>query len=162
MTAVGAVATLSGPPSFPNAGADRGYCPVWISCSIATTHIDHEDDSVLLAGPMPAVAYIANKTGSFWARWTDMDTNATETLDFDLGFGAVDGGLDYTFLNNGTAVEDAGVGVGAQIAAQDPWIDIGGLYVIMEIIAKAATPAAGTVQVAFEYNQNVNPALAFE
>lgn len=159
--AAGAVLTLTGPPSFPNASADRGSNPVWISCSIPTTAIDHADDSILLAGPMPAVAYIKNAAGVFCARWTDMDSNATETLDFDLGFGGVDGVLDFTFINNGTAVEDAGVGESAQIAAQDPWIDIGGLYVIMEIIAVSATPVAGTVQVAFEYTQNVNAALAF-
>ena len=155
MTAVGAVATLTGPPSFPNAGFTPGTHPVWISASIATTQIDHNDDSILLAGPMPDVAYIKNAPGVFVARWTDLDTNATETLDFDLGFGGSDGVLDHTFINNGTASEDAGVAASAQIAARDPWIDIGGLYVIMEVIVKAATPDTGTVQVGFEYTQNV-------
>jgi hypothetical protein len=153
--AAGAVATLTGPPSFPSAGSDRGTNPVWISASIVTTHIDHADDSILLAGPMPTVAYIKNAAGVFVARWTDLDTNAVETLDFDLGFGGSDGVLDFTFINNGTASEDAGVAENAQLAAQDPWIDVGGLYLIMEVIAVAATPAAGTVQVGFEYTQNV-------
>lgn len=159
--AAGAVLSLTGPPSFPNAGYDRGTNPVWISCSIPTTAIDHADDSILLAGPLPAVAYIKNASGVFCATWTDMDTNATETLDFDLGFGGADGVLDYTFMNNGTAVEDAGSGESAHISGEDPWIDVGGLYVIMEVIAVSATPAAGTVQVGFEYTQNVNAALAF-
>jgi hypothetical protein len=114
-----------------------------------------------LSAQLPAVAYIKNAAGVFIARWTDMDSHATETLDFDLGFGGADGVLDFTMINNGTASEDAGVGASAQIAAQDPWIDIGGLYVVMEVIAVAATPVAGTVQVAFEYTQNVNAALAF-
>jgi len=153
--AAGAVATLSGPASFPPAGSDRGTNPVWVTATIDTLYIDHADDSILLAGPFPAVAFIKNTAGSMFARWTDMDTNATETLDFDLGFGGVDGVLDFTFLNLGTAVEDAAVGESAQIAAQDPWIDIGGLYLIMEIIAVSATPADGTVQVGFEYTQNV-------
>ena len=160
MTAAGATATLTGPPSFPNAGADRGECPVWITCTIASTMVDHDDDNILLAGPLPAVAYIANTTGAFFARWTDLDTSTG--LDFDLGFGGSDGVLDFTLINNGTtASQSAGVGVGAQLAAQDPWLDIGGLYVVMEVIAAATTAAAGTVQVGFKYNQNVNAALAF-
>lgn len=155
MTAVGAVATFTQPAWVFPAAANQGIIPVWVSAAIATTNIDHADDSILLAGPMPDVAYIKNAAGVFVARWTDMDTNATETLDFDLGFGASDGGLDVTFLNNGTAVEDAAVAENAQLAANDPWIDVGGLYLIMEIIAVSATPAAGTVQVGFEYTQNV-------
>jgi hypothetical protein len=159
--AAGATLALTGPTSFPHSGADRGTCPVWISATIPTTAIDHEDDNILLSAQLPAVAYIKNAAGVFIARWTDMDSHATETLDFDLGFGGADGVLDFTMINNGTASEDAGVGASAQIAAQDPWIDIGGLYVVMEVIAVAATPVAGTVQVAFEYTQNVNAALAF-
>jgi hypothetical protein len=151
----GAVVTLTGPSSYPNAGKVPGTHPIWISATIATTHIDHNDDSILMGVPLPDVAYIRNAAGVFVARWTDLDTNAVETLDFDLGFGGSDGVLDYTFINNGTASEDTGVAENSQLTAQDPWISIGGLYVIMEVITAAATPAAGTVQIGFEYTENV-------
>ena len=154
MTAAGAVLSLSQNSSFPPASSDRGTIPVWISATIPTTATDHADDSILLSGQLPPVAYIKNQAGAFVARWADLDSSTG--LDFDLGFGDVDGVLNLTLINNGTtASQSVGVAESAQLAATDPWIDIGGLYVIMEIIAAATTSVAGVVQVGFEYTQNV-------
>jgi len=156
MTAAGAVLNLTTPSSFPPASSDRGTNPVWISATIPLTALDHAGDSILLAGPMPTVAFIKNGSGVFSARWDDLDTHGTETLDFDLGFGGVDGVLDYTMINNGTASEDAASAEGAIITTKDPWIDIGGLYVIMEVIVASATYAtAAVIEVGFDYTQNV-------
>ena len=140
-------------PAVPQAGADRGVCPVWITleCSVTETTAA---GSVLIA-KMPEVAFIRNQAGVFYSRWDDLDTNATETLDFDLGFGPVAGTLDVTFLNNGTAVEDAGQAANSLIATSDPWIDVGGKYLTMLVNTESATPAAGDVEIGFEYTQNV-------
>ena len=142
-------------PSVPSAGADRPYCPIWLSVTVTDTHTGVDDNAVLCA-LMPPVAYIPNRVGAFRARWEDLDTNATETLDLSLGFSDADGALDSTFLALTTAAEDAGQAESAVLATSDPFIDIGGKYVNIYVVTKAATGATGVVQIAFDYTQNVN------
>jgi len=154
MTAAGAVLNLTTPASFPPAGSDKGTIPVFLSATIPTTATDHADDSILIAGPLPPVAFIKNGAGVFVARWDDLDSSTG--LDFDLGFGGIDGVLDFTMINVGTTdSQKAFVGQSAQVALSDPWLDIGGLYVIMEIIAAATTSVAGVIEIGFDYTQNV-------
>jgi hypothetical protein len=143
-------------PAVPAAGSDRPLVPVWVTANLTTTHLGTADNYILVA-KMPDVAYIHNVKESMAVRWSDMDTHATETLDFDIGFADVDGVLDITLLNNGTASENAGQDEipTAQLATSDPFVDVGGKYISIHIVAKAATAAAGTVQLGFFYSQNV-------
>jgi hypothetical protein len=153
--AAGAIHDLSHVDAhFPPAGSDKGCTPFWVTATIsATTQIDHDDDKLILAGPFPTVAYILNSPGSLVAYATDM---ASADLDLSFGFGATDGVLDFAMI----IVVDAGVGAAttdpsATIDAQLPWLDVGGLYLIADVVNLAATPATGTIQIGGWYTQNV-------
>ena len=155
MTAAGAIATLSHvDASFPPAGANQGCIPFWITATIsATTQLDHADDKLILSPVFPDVAYILNSPGSLVAYATNI---AAADLDVTFGFGGADGVLDFAMIT----VVDAGSGAAttdpsATIDAQLPWLDIGGLYLIADVVTAATTPATGTFQIGGWYTQNV-------
>lgn len=142
------------PASSLSAGSNQGVIPFWVTCTIATTAIDDNDDKMLLLGPFPTVAYIPNAAPALFVSLSDMDTGGP-TLDIDFGFGASDGVLDFTLINSAGGGGAAGAYESTPVAGQGAWIDVGGLYVIGHVIAAATTPAAGTIQVGGMYTQNV-------
>jgi len=155
MTAAGVLYDLSHTdPHFPPAGSDKGCTPFWVTATIDDTlSLDHADDKLILAGPFPSVAYILNSPGSLVAYCTNI---AAADLDLSFGFGGADGVLDFAMI----VVTDAGSGAAttdpsATIDAQLPWLDIGGLYLIADVVTAATTPAVGTIQMAGWYTQNV-------
>lgn len=139
---------------FPPAGADRSVVPVWAELDIASTDVDATTDGILLVGPMPANSYFPNTSGGLWVKLTDMDTGGP-SLDIDFGFGGSDAVLDFTLINTGGGGGAAGNYASAVVSGQDPWIAVGGLYVVADVIAAATTEAAGTIEVGFLYSLNV-------
>jgi len=153
--AAGAVNTVhNADPHAVAAGFGMGAIPFWFTNSIATTDFDHVDDSMILSPAFPDVAYILNAPGSLTVRVTQMDAGAG--LDIDFGFGGSDGVLDFTMINSAGAGQSAANYTNAAIATKDVWLDIGGLYLLGEVIATVAGAAsAGTIEVGGWYTQQV-------
>jgi len=154
-TAGATVSLLITDPSFPPAGADRAILPFWAERTVAAIDLDHDDDNMVIAGPFPANSYFPNAAGMLTAHTSA--SLAAADLDVTFGFGGVDGVLDYALL----AVVDFGVGAATtnsmteSLDTAPPWIDVSGLYLVAEVILAADTPAAGTIEVAGFYSQNI-------
>jgi hypothetical protein len=155
MTAAGVLYDLSHVDAhFPPAGADKGCTPFWVTATIDDVlMLDHAADKLILAGPFPSVAYILNSPGSLVAYATNI---CADDLDVSFGFGGTDGVLDFSMI----AVTDCGKAASTTdpavtIDAELPWLDIGGLYLIADIVTAATTPAVGTFQLAGWFTQNV-------
>jgi len=143
------------PASALPAGANQGLIPFWVTCTMDNTlWTDDIGDSYLLVGPFPDVAYMPNSPAGLFVDVSDMDTGGP-TLDIDFGIGASDGTLDYTLIDSGGAGGAASALAATPIATQGAWLDVGGLYIIGDVIAAATTYAAGTIQVGGMYTQNV-------
>lgn len=116
--------------------------------SIATTSLDDIGDEVVLdVVPHGATIYLIPLT------WTDMDTDATETLDADIVLRETTGTTttDTILYNAGTAFEDAGTAV---VVVDHTVASPAELFaeVVFKVNAVAATPAAGTITYAVMYN----------
>jgi hypothetical protein len=156
MSAAATKSMLDGNASFPPAAANMGLIPFWVEREVAAIDFDHADDNWVIAGPFPDVAYFPNAAGMLFAASLSDLTDAD--LDVTFGFGGTDGVLDYALL----AVVDFGVTAATcnsmteSLDAQPAFIDIGGLYLVAEVVNVAgANPAAGTFQVGGYYTQNV-------
>lgn len=132
--------------------------------ALATTDLDAAD--IILLASLPTNA---NITG-IWLKNTDMDSNATETLEFDVGVFttagvAKDAGIYYDgsadnvggFQNANIAWVDVYRGVASDVRNQ-LWADAGdstdpgGLYTIgVTVQGAAATAVAGTLGFKIEY-----------
>jgi len=155
MTAAGLLYDLSHEDAaFPPAGSDKGCTPFWVTATIDDAlALDHADDKLILAGPFPTVAYILNSPGSLVAYCSNI---STADLDLTFGFGGADGVLDFAMITvvdagKAAATTDPSVTIDAQL----PWLDIGGLYLIADVVTAADTPVVGTIQMAGWYTQNV-------
>lgn len=161
--AAGAVLNLTSllPASFPPAGADRDTVHFGIEVELDSLEVDHADDAVLVF-QFPPVAYIHNVDEVFnMAILTDaeLDTDAVETLELDLGIGGVDGVADYLLISgaSSTIAEVGGCDTSTGLVAVGSpcWIDVGDLYLQIIVRTVAATPADGSVYVGGWYTQNL-------
>lgn len=130
-----------------------GFDVIPFRVELPSDAFDTDDDSVLLLkfGPNTRLPVGPLGANALTIYWDDLDTNATETLDLDIGIGDSDGTLDTTLINSGTAWEDAGgpdyvdAAVANGTIANAGMIDVSDKYLILHANTKAATPAAGTV-----------------
>lgn len=161
--AAGATLDLSSlvPASFPPSGADRNRCSFSIKLELDSLEVDHADDAVLVF-QFPSVAYVQNVSGEFnYAILTDaeFDTDATETLELDLGIGGSDGVADYLLISgaSSTVGEVGGVAESAVIvtAGTPAWIDVSDLYLQVIVRTVAATPADGDLYIGGSFTQNL-------
>jgi hypothetical protein len=128
--------------------------PTWLDVSFTAAEVEALNFYVVYA--FPAAGYI--KLSSFFANGSDMDINATEGLDLIFGIGDVDGVIDTAlYTSTSTEVEDAfSVRVGDLDAGLDPYVDVGGKYLIVEVANVAQTGAAGTIEFGFDVTRQVD------
>lgn len=120
-----------------------------VTVSLATTNIDNADDGVVFY-QFPSAAYLWDL--SVYA--TDMDTNATPTLVFDVGIGDSDGAVDTVLINDTTIGQ--GAGRDDLDATVQKWVNCSSKYLMIDIVTAAATAAAGTLTVSFIYTENLH------
>jgi len=123
---------------------------VWAEIDLATTDHDATTDGLLLYGPFPVDSYLRNAVGALVATFTDLDTGGP-TTDIDIGIGGSDAVLDLTLINGATAGQDIAAFASALLASSDPWIALGGLYIVADVITASTTPATGTIELGFEF-----------
>jgi len=158
MTTVAAVVNIShDDAAFPPAGANQGLIPFWYTATWdgTATDVDNVGDALILSPVFPDVAYIFNGTGGLTVKYSDLDSDGTPLLSFNIGFGAVDGVLDFLIVTGTTGAETGIAETQALLTSSNPWIDVGGLYMIADVTAAAETAAAGTISVGGYYTQNV-------
>ena len=154
MTTAATVTRTLGSSSFPPAGSDRSLLPFWVEIDVATTDLDNAGDEIVVGTPFPTVAYFPNAAGMFTAYATNI---AAADLDVTVGFGTSAGVLTYTLLT----ITDFGAGaatcdsMAVSLDAEPAWIDIGGLYLVVDCTVPATTPAVGQIQIAGFYSQNI-------
>lgn len=125
--------------------------------SIPTTSLDDVgDDTLCFLFPTPA--YLDGQ--SLHVKASDLDTNATETIDLDFGIGDVDGVIDTNLISDsdigedGTYDEADGASGGTLI---EKYIDVAGKYMIISVGTNAAATAqAGTVTLNFQWSRNID------
>jgi len=119
-----------------------GFYPFESTTAIATTSLDDVNDEVYLV-KFPENCYLLGS--SLVVTATDMDTNATPTLVFDIN---IDTGLsESTMVNNSTIGQAGGTDYSEATGIPEGLIDVGGDYLGMKVVTAAATGAAGTITV---------------
>jgi len=156
MTAAGAVLDLSGQisPRFPPAGSNYGIIPFDVNVELDVLDCDHTGDAILIF-QFPSVAFLFNGTGGMVAKYDDMDTHGTPTVAFNVGVGAVDGVLDYILITGSTGAETGIAETQATLTSANPWLDVGDLYLILDVTAVGTTPADGGVRIGGWYTQQL-------
>ena len=126
-----------------------GMTPFWGTVNVPTTAIDSNDDQILLF-QFPTNTYLRNVAGSvnFHAGTHDTGGGSAAWV-ADLGIGGSDGVLDFTLV---TEDDD---GESSQISTQGAWIDIGGLYLILDTTTAANTAAAADFEFGGEFSASV-------
>lgn len=148
---------------LPVAETDVTFFDVEISFSTAQVDAWAADDIVHLIGPFPKGAKVvldyADEGGATtpeagtteWSYdFSDLDTHATPTLDFDIGFSAALTGTSLDVFANDSAA--AQTGATDYNDASEIGTDIGEKYLVLKIVTAAATAAGGTVRVRGAYS----------
>jgi len=124
--------------------------PIWGEKTITFINIDHDDDIVLLDGPFPANTYM--QVSSVYVDVPLLDSDGTPTTDVAFGFGGVDGAIDSGYNLFGTGDHAAkNLNIDNVTVGVDPYLDISGLYFIMDVVT-AATALAADVDVEYGFN----------
>jgi hypothetical protein len=139
---------------------ENGLTPFQVTVSVATTSLDEVGDCVLCF-LFPAGAYLPTFPGAVKVYFaTELDSNASPTLDLNWGIGDSDGVLDTTFVTD-SAEQNANAQAEDLFNVDhdlDGFLDVGGKYLIMRVgTAAAATAAAGTVSVCGVYAAGLVP-----
>lgn len=155
MTLVAATNVVTNPPSFPPAGFDSGVVPVHFRYAPPITDFDHADDEVVVFGPMPEKAFFLNRAGELLLSFSG--AISTADMDWTFGWGTIAGAITHQLYTGDDIGEAIGTIPSAAVASQEGWLDISGLYFVIVVDTAATTPLAGeTIDVAFNYTQNVN------
>lgn len=163
MTAVASIRTIVNAEQdrFPPAGNPVGSIPFSFAYSLLEEDFTHADDATVVCGPFPAVAYIKNTAGA-----VSLDLGAlisSADLDFSFGFGTAAGAITHELFIGTSLGEGAALNYpSAAQVGEGGWIDVGGMYFVINIATASAdaSGAAGvTATVYGEYTQNVNLAL---
>lgn len=140
-------------PHVPPAGFDRPVVPVWVEIDLATADVDSASDDLLLF-QFPPVAKLRNEAGIVELRFSTAVDSGGATWQYDLVIGGADAVADFTLDANSTAGRaDNDIASSDQIATEALHLDVGGLYLALNIDAVGDQP--GVVEVALEYSQNV-------
>jgi hypothetical protein len=125
-----------------------GLTPVYKTVTIATTSTDDIGDAVLLF-KFPEVAYFKNAAETL-IYISGAHDSGTPTWDAELGFGDSDGTVDTVLVAN---LDEGDTATGsAVVSGSDPWIDVGGKYLILETnTASSVGRAAADFRVGFEF-----------
>lgn len=123
----------------------------WVKVSLAATQVDNTNDQVLCY-LFPDRAYLWGGADGLRVKATDMDTG-TPALTMNFGIGDSDGTIDTTLINAST-IGQAG-GVDEIDTGKDPWIDVGGKYLIMDVGTAAGTEAAGSLEFGILFSTGV-------
>jgi hypothetical protein len=144
-----AVFTLTSAALAKNQHKVDGLINEAVTATITTAMIDSGDEQVH-AYLFPPNAYLYDVS----VKPTDVDTHTTPTLVFDLGLADADGVLDTTLISGSTAGQ-AGVRDDLD-ATVKRFTACGGKYLTIDVTTTAATPAAGTIEIAIVYTVNLH------
>jgi hypothetical protein len=126
--------------------------PFRVSGTLAVA--DQTDTDITVFFQFPDRAFIKNGTGNIVCKVADYDVGGS-TLDLNLVIVGTDEAVDYVLKNTG-ADPGASIIEQAPIDAQDTWLDVGGLYLGIEIEAAGdGTPTAGAIEFGGEFSVGV-------
>lgn len=114
--------------------------PLNDKATVATTNVDDVGDILLLSQILPAHAYVH----SFRGTPTDMDTNVSPALVYDVVAIDTDGNVLQTFVSgstNGQAAAGSDTLLAARLGA---WVGSKQWRLALKVTTASATPAAGT------------------
>ena len=144
--------TIQSPDPHNPSWSPTGVTPFWVEVAIDSTDVDATDE--LLVYQFPEGAKLKNSDDEIEVR-CDTVVDSAGGLVVSLTIGGIDGVADFDFGSSNvgdTAGEIVGI---VQDADKDAWLDVGGLYFIIEVTTAAGTEADGVYEIAGKFSGGV-------